>query len=95
MNHEREQFLALETKPARLSVEETAWYLGFNESEISILLALGMLKPIGHPPKNGRKYFALVELERLRNNSDTVPCEIFGRHRQIPSTEKQSPQTRG
>jgi hypothetical protein len=69
MNPEREQFLSLATKPARLTVEEAAWYLGFNPAEVALLIARGVLKPIGHPPRSGRKWLALAELERHRNDA--------------------------
>lgn len=69
MNPDREQFLDLATKPARLSVEEAAWYLGFNPVEISLLIALGMIPVCGRPAKNGRKFVPLVQAERLRTDA--------------------------
>jgi hypothetical protein len=56
--------------PARLTVEQTSWYLGFGSKEIPVLVAAKLLKPLGHPPTNGQKYFASCELERLRNDAD-------------------------
>src|SRR5687767_5416799 len=50
MNSQQEQFLNLKTHPARLKVEEAAWYLGFAAHEITILMSEGLLKPLGHPP---------------------------------------------
>jgi hypothetical protein len=38
MNSQQEQFLNLKTHPARLKVEEAAWYLGFSPHEIPILM---------------------------------------------------------
>jgi len=67
MNPQREQFLNLKATPARLTAEEAAWYLGFGPHEIPILVAKGLLRPLGRPPTNGVKYFAtatLVELHR-------------------------------
>ena len=34
-----------------------------------MLVNAGLLKTLGHPPANGPKYFATVELGELRRNS--------------------------
>ncbi len=69
MQQEKEQFLNLKHLPARLTAEEAAWFLGYSPQEIPVLMAEGILKPLGHPPRNGPKYFATAELEELRRNS--------------------------
>lgn len=58
MNNERHQFLNLKTFPARLDVQEAAWYLGFASHDRPIITRVGLLKPLGHPPTNGVKHFA-------------------------------------
>ena len=68
MNSQQEQFLNLKTLPARLKVEEAAWYLGFSGHEIPILIAKGVLKPLGRPPMTGVKYFATAILDELRRD---------------------------
>lgn len=68
MNQERKDFLNLVTPPARLAQREAAWYLGFAENDISILVSVGLLKPLGRPPTSGSKYFGLTELQMLRND---------------------------
>ena len=68
MNSQHEQFLNLKTMPARIRVEEVAWYLGFATHEITILMAEGLLKPLGRPPTTGVKYFSAVSLEELRRD---------------------------
>jgi len=68
MNSAMEQFLNLKTMPARLKVEEVAWYLGFAPHEITILMSEGLLKPLGHPPTTGVKHFSSVALEELRRD---------------------------
>ena len=68
MNSAHEQFLNLKTLPARIKVEEVAWYLGFAPHEITILMAEGLLKPLGRPPTTGVKYFSAVALEELRRD---------------------------
>lgn len=68
MNSAQEQFLNLKALPARVKVEEAAWYLGFAAHEITILMAEGLLKPLGRPPSTGVKYFSAVALEELRRD---------------------------
>ena len=69
MDAQRERFLNLKTTPARLNVEETAWYLGFATHDIPVLVSTGLLKPLGHPPQHAQKYFSHVALEELRNDA--------------------------
>src|SRR6266576_3403974 len=68
MNNERRELLNLRNLPARLEVEEAGWYLGFAPHAIPILIGAGLLKPLGHPPRNGAKDFATVTLAELRND---------------------------
>jgi len=60
------EFLRLATLPARLNLTETAWFLGFTEHDISVLVSAKLIKPLGRPPMSGSKYFSTVELQRLR-----------------------------
>lgn len=68
MNSQQEQFLNLKNLPARVRVEEAALLLGFSEREMPILAANGLLKPLGHPPVTGVKYYSVVALEELRRD---------------------------
>lgn len=68
MDQQREKFLNLKDKPARLSAEETAWYLGFAIHDIPVLVAKGLLKPLGHPRANSIKFFAFTVLEHHRHD---------------------------
>ncbi len=68
MNTQHEQFLNLKTLPARVRVEKAAWLLGFSTHEIPILVANGLLKPLGHPPATGVKYYSISALEELRRD---------------------------
>ena len=70
MHPERQQFLSLRRAPARLNAEETAWFLGFLPHEIPVLMAARLLKPLGTPAANGCKYFSMLELDRLKDNSE-------------------------
>ena len=69
MNPDKREFLSLTILPARLSITEAAWFLGFTEHDISRLVSERMLKPLGHPPLSGSKYFATKDLELLRSDS--------------------------
>src|ERR1700733_6128305 len=66
MDPQREKFLNLKTPPARLNVEETAWYLGFAAQDIPVLVSNGLLKSLGQPGEQSPKYFAFVTLENIR-----------------------------
>jgi hypothetical protein len=68
MDPQRERFLNLKNVPARLSTEEAAWYLGFAIHDIPVLVARGLLKPLGRPVQSATKYFASVTLAELRND---------------------------
>ena len=70
MSPDQTALLTLQRLPARLTVDQTAWFLGVNPGDITILVTAKMLKPLGHPAMNGQKYFAACELERLRNDAD-------------------------
>ena len=69
MKQDKKDFLTLTTPPARLSITETAWLLGFTDRDIPVLVSVGLLKPLGHPPQSGSKYFATVDLQVLRNDT--------------------------
>jgi hypothetical protein len=56
--------------PARLEAKEIAVLLGFSESDIPILIAGGLLKPLGRPAPNAPKFFARVEIEHCAENVD-------------------------
>lgn len=68
MNIHDEQFLNLKTLPARVRVEEAALLLGFSVHEIPILMAHGLMKPLGHPPLTGVKFFSVTSLEEFRRD---------------------------
>lgn len=51
--------------PARIDSRQTAALLGFLEHDIPILMNAGLLKPLGNPATNARKYFSSAEIEAL------------------------------
>ena len=56
--------------PARLDVAATARLLGFTESDIQILMAVGKLTPLGDLAPNAPKWFAAVEMIRIAADQD-------------------------
>jgi hypothetical protein len=68
MKPEIKEFLNMTARPERLTLDQTAWVLGFVEHEIPILIARGLLKPLGHPAHNGQKFFLSATIEDLRHD---------------------------
>jgi hypothetical protein len=68
MQHDLERFLSLKTYPARLTIQQAAWFLGFSVYEIPMLVSRGLLKPLGHPARNGQKFFLTATLDELRRD---------------------------
>jgi len=68
MKPEVKEFLSLLLRPARVTMQEAAWLLGFGENDIPILMAKGLLRPLGHPAHNGQKFFLTATLEDLRRD---------------------------
>ena len=66
MAPDQKELLSLRMLPGRLTLEQTAWLLGFREHDVPVLTASGLLKPLGNPPSNGVKYFAACDIERFR-----------------------------
>ena len=80
---EQAEFLGWKIVTARLDATQTAWFLGFELHEIPILIAANLLRPLGHPARNGTKFFATQALEQLRRDekwlahaSDAI-CEYW------------------
>jgi hypothetical protein len=91
MNNERKEFLCLfKMPPARLGAEEAAWFLGFAPHDIPVLVSAGLLKPLGHPPRNGAKYFATVTLLKVREDTNWLvrASDAITRHWQTKNAGK-------
>ncbi len=56
--------------PARLNSTETAVLLGFQEHDITQLIAAKLLSPLGKPASNAPKFFASVDVVALAQNRD-------------------------
>ena len=92
MDPEQKQFLSLMTTPARCNPEQAAWRLGFQVHDIAVLVATGLLKPLGNPPTNGQKYFAAVVIDELRNDTKWLSraSDAIYRHWREKNTRKRS-----
>lgn len=67
---QRERFLNMRHLPAMMNPEEAAAYLGVSPHDVPILVAHGLLKPLGNPVQSSVKYFAKVVLEELEKDID-------------------------
>lgn len=66
MDLEEQEFPFARIVPARQSSRQAARYLGFQLHDIPILVADKFLHPLGHPQPSAVKYFATIELDRLK-----------------------------
>jgi hypothetical protein len=63
MREDQQQFMRLlGQSPARLTAEQVAWVLNCQKSDVPILVAVRLLKPLGNPPPHSVKYYAASEL---------------------------------
>ena len=70
MRDDQHRFLTLLGQlPARLTVEQVAWVLNCQCHDVPVLIAARLLKPLGHPPANGVKYFATTLLLELTKDA--------------------------
>jgi hypothetical protein len=91
MDPQREKFLNLKILPARLNVQEVGWLLGFATHDIPILVAKGLLKPLGQPTTNAIKFFALASLQELREDPRWLgrATETICQHWRLKNVAKQ------
>lgn len=69
MRDDQHRFLTLLGQvPARLSAEQTAWLLNCQPHDVPVLVAAGLLKPLGKPQPNAVKYFATCEILAVSAN---------------------------
>ena len=70
MNGEHQYLFVNPRLPARLTPEETALLLGFPEEQLAILTRIGLLRPLGKPPRNGHKWFSSAEILKLTQDRE-------------------------
>src|ERR1017187_976548 len=63
------ELLNLRRLPAMLNTPQTAVLLGLGEHDIPVLIAAGLLNPLGNPPNNAVKYFSTVEVLEMAGES--------------------------
>lgn len=97
MNSEHKQYLSLMKTPARVNPEQAAWNLGFQAHDIAVLVAAGLLKPLGNPPTNGQKYFAAVVIDELRSDTKWLSraSDAIYRHWRVKNSRKRPPEGSG
>jgi len=54
----------------RIDAAQAAQILGFQEHDIPILVSAGLLKPLGKPTQNARKFFAAVDVMEKAKDPD-------------------------
>lgn len=72
-------------RTACVGVEEAAIIFGWPAYYIPFLVKAGHLKPLGKPAQNSRKWFAVVELERLSLDAEWLDKAIRIVERRIQS----------
>lgn len=79
MTQDQRELLNLRTLPARLSAAEAAAFLGFQLHDIPVLVAKGVLCPLGRPERNGSKGFATAALQRIAEDEKALSraCEVI------------------
>ena len=77
--------------PARVMADEAAWILGFSPHDIPVLVSAGLLKPLGHPPASGTKFFATATLLKLRDDLNWLSraSDAIVKHWQTKNARKQ------
>ena len=63
MSPDQREFLNLAKRPARLTIEQAAWLLGFQVHDVAPLVAAGLLRPLGQPGPNAPKFFGTADLD--------------------------------
>jgi hypothetical protein len=59
------EYSHLPVKPEIITVWQSAVHIGCEPEHIPIIVTAGLLPPLGHPSKNGPKYFSRQEVQQL------------------------------
>ena len=94
---QQNEFRGWKVLPARLTVSQTAWFLGFKPHDIPVLTAAGLLKPLGHPARNCIKHYATGNLEALRGDEKWLAraSDTISSHWREKNARKQEARGRG
>jgi hypothetical protein len=77
---------------------KTIWHLfrhrffraSFAAHDIPVLVSAGLLKPLGHPPASGTKFFATATLQKLREDVNWLAraSDAIVKHWQLKNSRK-------
>ena len=70
MNNEQKEVLNLPRLPARMNIVQVAACLGFKPHDLPILVARGLLKPLGQPTPSSEKYFSRKKVLGLEDDEE-------------------------
>jgi hypothetical protein len=65
MSEDELRYRSVSLRAARASVQEAAWILGCGAEDVPELTRVRLLKPLGNPTANSRKYYSTKELMKL------------------------------
>ncbi|HUB68039.1 MAG TPA: hypothetical protein VL981_11195 [Candidatus Methylacidiphilales bacterium] len=96
-NSERHQFISVAGLPGRLTAQEAAWVLGFSDHDIPVLVTHRLLRPLGDPPPNGGRYYALPDLEVLRKDAKWLhkASAVLVKHWRIKNADRRTDRPAG
>ncbi len=74
----------------RIDTAKVAAILGFQEHDVPVLVLHGLLKPLGKPAPNARKYFAATEIYELAEDRDWLnkASRVLYQHRQTKNANR-------
>ena len=90
MNNEQKEVLNLARLPARMNIVQVAACLGFKPHDLPILVARGLLKPLGRPAPSSEKYFSRKKVLGLEDDEEWLSraTEALSEHWQLKNARK-------
>jgi hypothetical protein len=78
--------------PGRLTSGQAAALLGFEEQNLPVLVASGLLGPLGNPAQNAQKFFATIDVEAAASDVKWLSkaTSAVTRHWQRKNAKKRS-----
>ena len=68
MRLDAQRLLSVLRLPARLTLDEAGYLLGFHPEGISFLVSAKILEPLGDPPEGAPLWFAAAQIMQLRTD---------------------------
>lgn len=62
MSDDEFRFFSLHRLPGRVTVDEVGWMIKCSAEEVHALTRAGLLKPLGNPPANGKKFYSTKQI---------------------------------